>query len=92
VERTVEATPRAQAHRLGPAAPRPPPGERIRLALVSVGVAIQIAWLTLFGWAGVLLTLLPLVLQGAPVGRRAARRIAPLHLFPAPATEDVAGP
>lgn len=55
---------------------------RLRLALQTLAVALQVAWFTLRGWAGAALALLPVVLDGGPAGRRTGPRI---RLLPAPA-------
>ena len=48
-----------------------PSGEgRLRPSLGTALVTIQVACLTLVGWIGATLTLLPLAIRGAPVGRR----------------------
>lgn len=50
---------------------RVPFGEgRLWLSLRTALVAVQVAWLTLVGWIGATVTLLPLVIRGAPIGRR----------------------
>jgi hypothetical protein len=43
---------------------------RLWLGLRTALVAIQVACLTLVGWIGATLTLLPLALRGEPLGRR----------------------
>jgi hypothetical protein len=43
---------------------------RLWLSLRAALVAPQVACLTLVGWIGATLTLLPLALRGAPIGRR----------------------
>ncbi len=43
---------------------------RIWLGLRTSAVAVQVACLTLVGWAGAVLTLLPLAMRGGPIGRR----------------------
>jgi hypothetical protein len=56
-----------------PAAPqrRAPFGEgRLWLSLRTVLVALQVAWLSLVGWIGGFVTLLPIAIDGAPLGRR----------------------
>ncbi len=49
--------------------PAPAGAARLRLGLRTTLVALQVACLTLVGWIGATLTLLPLALRGAPVGR-----------------------
>lgn len=57
------------------AVPSPRRGEprRLRLALQVLAASLQVAWLTLVGWVGAFLALLPVALQGAPLGHRVAR-------------------
>lgn len=50
-----------------------------------MAVVLQVAWFTLRGWVGAALTLLPVVLDGAPAGRRTGPR---LRLLPAPAAAE----
>jgi hypothetical protein len=56
--------------------------ERLGLLLQTVLVAVQVAWLTLVGWMGATMALLPAVLQGAPRGGRAERRALRMRLVP----------
>lgn len=43
---------------------------RLWLSLRTGVVAVQVAFLTLVGWMGAILTLLPLAIRGAPIGRK----------------------
>ncbi len=43
---------------------------RLWLDLRGALVAVQVACLTLVGWVGAMLTLLPLAMRGGPLGRR----------------------
>jgi hypothetical protein len=43
---------------------------RLWLSLRTALVAVQVACVTLIGWIGATLTLLPLAMRGAPAGRR----------------------
>ncbi len=46
------------------------PDGRLWLSLRAALVAVQVACLTVVGWIGATLTLLPVALRGAPVGRK----------------------
>ncbi len=52
-------------------APRTAPSlvGRLRLGFRTALIAAQVACMTLIGWIGATLTLLPLAVRGAPVGR-----------------------
>ncbi len=43
---------------------------RLRLGLRTALVAVQVVFFNLVGWMGATLTLLPLAIRGAPLGRR----------------------
>ncbi len=80
--RSTVAPPRRPAH-LGEG--------RLWLGLRTGLVAVQVACLTLVGWAGAILTLLPLAIRGGPIGRRirvGVPRVVRL-LEPAPPREEV---
>jgi hypothetical protein len=48
----------------------PSGGGRARLGARTLLVAVQVACVSLVGWLGATLTLLPLALRGGPAGRR----------------------
>ena len=46
-----------------------PRAARLEAGVRALPVAMQVAWLTVLGWVGATITLLPLAFRGAPLGR-----------------------
>ena len=66
-------TPLARGHlRLAPAPHQEPPRSHGRVALTAraLVVAVVLGWLALVAWIAAAVALLPLVVAGAPLGRR----------------------